>query len=42
MCVLYLELSLPDVELTEEAVHDVAGEQEHVGVAVLVQAHLHN
>ena len=37
-----LELALPDVELAEEPVHDVAGQQEHVGMAVLVEAHLNN
>ena len=36
----YLKLTLPDIELAEEAVHDVAGEEEHVRVAVLVQANL--
>ena len=40
VCWLYLELTLSYVQLAEETVHDVAGEQEHVRVAVLIQANL--
>jgi hypothetical protein len=37
---LYLELTLPDVELAQEAIHDVAGEKKHVSMAILIQTNL--
>ena len=36
----HLELTLLDAQLAEEPVHDVAGQEKDIGVAVLVHAHL--
>ena len=35
-----LELTLLDTELTEEPVHDITREKEHIGMAVLVETNL--
>ena len=40
MLIIYLELPLTDINLTEESVHDVAREQEDVNVTVLITTNL--